>query len=92
MNPKFAFAALVYNLETNMYLFFQETDYMGVVFHFYDSEEEESDDEEPTQPYARGRISRHTTSSKQTSEQRSVTLVFTLHRHFSDSASIGLTD
>lgn len=50
------------------YLSTLETDYMAVVFHFYDSEEGESDDEDtfPT----RGHVSRRTLSSKATQEQR----------------------
>lgn len=50
------------------YLSTLETDYMGVVFHFYDSEEGESDDEELVP--VRGRLSRRTMSSKTTQEQR----------------------
>ena len=64
---------------------------MGVVFHFYDSEEGESDDEDVIP--ARGRMSRRTMSSKQTQEQRSVqdghaslplsfTMVLVGHTHF----------
>ncbi|XP_070208925.1 coiled-coil domain-containing protein 87-like isoform X4 [Littorina saxatilis] len=50
------------------YLSTLETDYMGVVFHFYDSEEGDSDDEDVG--VMRGRVSRRTMSSKQTNEQR----------------------
>ena len=46
---------------------------MGVVFHFYDSEEGESDDEDVGP--VRGRMSRRTLSSKQTQEQRLVQVV-----------------
>ncbi|KAL8616651.1 hypothetical protein ACOMHN_031633 [Nucella lapillus] len=52
------------------YLSTLETDYMGVVFHFYDSEEGESDDEDSG--HARGRVSRRTMSSKHMQEIRPV--------------------
>ncbi|XP_076443438.1 coiled-coil domain-containing protein 87-like isoform X3 [Babylonia areolata] len=52
------------------YLSTLETDYMGVVFHFYDSEEGESDDEDAGP--MRGRVSRRTMSSKHLQELRPV--------------------
>ncbi len=36
------------NISNAILVSFQETDYMGVVFHFYNSDDEDEDDEEET--------------------------------------------
>ncbi|PVD19306.1 hypothetical protein C0Q70_19793 [Pomacea canaliculata] len=53
------------------YLSTMETDYLGTIFHFYNSDdEEESDDKEDEAVSARRRVSRRIVSSKASQEER----------------------
>lgn len=54
-----------------LWFFYQETDYLGTIFHFYNSDdEEESDDKEDEAVSARRRILRRIVSSKASQEER----------------------